>query len=112
MRSLEIYRDAGVKMAYGTDLLGPMHRHQSREFSLRARALKPFEVLQSATVHAAELTGLAGRAGVVAAGAFADLIVVEGNPLQNIDVLGGQGDKLSLIMKGGVIVKDELGKAA
>ncbi|NJO31843.1 MAG: hypothetical protein HC869_00620 [Rhodospirillales bacterium] len=37
---------------------------------------------------------------------------VEGNPLKNIDVLGGQGDNLSLIMKGGAIVKDELGKAA
>lgn len=108
LRSLEIYRDAGVKMAYGTDLLGPMHRHQSREFSIRARALTPFEVLQSATTHAAELVGLSGRAGIVAAGAFADLIVVDGNPLQNIDVLGGQGDKLRLIMKGGVIVKDEL----
>ena len=112
LRSLEVYRDAGVKMAYGTDLLGPMHRHQSREFSIRARALTPFEVLQSATVHAAELTGLAGRAGVVAAGAFADLIVVDGNPLQNINVLGGQGENLSLIMKGGVIVKDERTSAA
>jgi imidazolonepropionase-like amidohydrolase len=112
LRSLEIYRNAGVKMAYGTDLLGPMHCHQSREFSIRVRALKPFEVLQSATVHAAELTGLAGRAGIVAAGAFADLIVVDGNPLQNIDVLGGQGDKLSLIMKDGVIIKNELAQAA
>jgi imidazolonepropionase-like amidohydrolase len=112
LRSLEIYREAGVKMAYGTDLLGPMHRHQSREFSIRAQALKPFEVLQSATVHAADLAGLAGRAGVVAAGAFADLIVVEGNPLKDIGVLGGQGDKLSLIMKGGAIVKDALGKTA
>jgi imidazolonepropionase-like amidohydrolase len=112
LRSLEIYREAGVKMAYGTDLLGPMHRHQSREFSIRAQALKPFEVLQSATVHAADLAGLAGRAGVVAAGAFADLIVVEGNPLKDVGVLGGQGDKLSLIMKGGAIVKDALGKTA
>jgi imidazolonepropionase-like amidohydrolase len=109
LRSLEIYREAGVKMAYGTDLLGPMHAYQSREFGIRARVLKPFEVLQSATVHAAELAGLTGKAGVVAPGAFADLLVVDGNPLENIEVLGGQGDNLRLIMKDGAIVKDELG---
>ena len=57
-RSLEIYRAAGVKMACGTDLLGPMHVHQSREFILRAQVLTPFEVIQSATVNAAELIGL------------------------------------------------------
>jgi imidazolonepropionase-like amidohydrolase len=110
LRSLEIYREAGVKMAYGTDLLGPMHRHQSREFEIRARVLKPFEVIQSATVNAAELVGagLAGRIGVIEPGALADLIVVDGNPLQDIRVLTGQGDRLPIIMRQGVFFKDEL----
>ena len=79
----------------------------------RARPSAPDKSLAKLkALHAAELAGLAGRAGVAAAGAFADLIVVEGNPLKDIGVLGGQGDKLSLIMKGGAIVKDELGKIA
>ena len=49
LRSLEIYREAGVKIAYGTDLLGPMHRHQSREFEIRSRVLPAFDILQGAT---------------------------------------------------------------
>jgi imidazolonepropionase-like amidohydrolase len=73
LRSLEIYRNAGVKIAYGTDLLGPMHRHQSREFQIRSQVLPAFDILQSATTTAAELVHLQGRVGTVAPGAFADL---------------------------------------
>ena len=109
LRSLEIYREAGVKIAYGTDLLGPMHRHQSREFEIRSRVLPPLDVLQSATTMAAELVHLKGRIGVVAPGAFADLLVVDTNPLEDLSVLGGQGERFSMIMKEGTIVKDELG---
>ncbi len=58
--SLAIMREAGLPMAYGTDLLGEMHRHQSGEFALRARAHPAIEVLRSATTLAAELCGLAG----------------------------------------------------
>ena len=107
-RSLETYRNAGVKMAYGTDLLGPMHRHQSREFEIRAQVLPAFDILQSATTTAAELVHLRGCVGTVAPGAFADLLVVDGKPLDDITVLCGQGERILAIMKAGVLVKDEL----
>ena len=109
LRSLEIYREAGVKIAYGTDLLGPMHRHQSREFEIRSRVLPAFDILQGATTIAAELVHLKGRVGVVAPGAFADLLVVDGNPLQDIKVLTAPGERMLAIMKEGVFVRNDLG---
>jgi imidazolonepropionase-like amidohydrolase len=103
--SLEILRRAGVKIGYGTDLLGPMHRYQSREFVIRAEAMPAFDIIRSATTVNAELLNRAGELGVVAPGARADLIVVDGDPLADISLLDGQGEHLSYIMKGGVFYK-------
>ena len=61
---------AGVKMAFGTDLLGELHEHQSEEFLIRAEALPALEVLRSATIHAAEVLQMEGRLGVIAPGAL------------------------------------------
>jgi imidazolonepropionase-like amidohydrolase len=105
LRSLEILQQAGVKIGYGTDLLGPMHRHQSREFVIRAEAMAPFEVIRSATAVNAELLNRSGELGVIAPGACADLIVVDGDPLADISLLDGQGEHLSVIMKDGVLHK-------
>ncbi len=89
--SLAIMHGAGLPMAYGTDLLGEMHRHQSGEFALRARVLPALEVLRSATTLAAELCGLEGEAGMIEPGADADLLVVDGNPLRGLEPAGGAG---------------------
>ena len=108
LESLEIMRKAGVTMAYGTDLLGPMHRHQSEEFVIRGRVLPAIEVIRSATRHAAELLGMDGRIGTLAPGAHADLVVVDGDPLADLSLLTGQGAHMPAIMKGGRFVKNEL----
>jgi imidazolonepropionase-like amidohydrolase len=105
LRSLEILQQAGVKIGYGTDLLGAMHRHQSREFVIRAEAVTPWEAIRSATAINAELLNRAGELGVIAPGALADLIVVDGDPLADIALLDGQGEHLSVIMKDGVLYK-------
>lgn len=107
MGSLEIARDAGVKMGFGTDLLGETHPFQGREFTLRSQVLSPADVIRSATCVNAELLNRSGEIGVIAPGARADLLLVDGNPLDDISVLEGQGEKLDLIMKGGVVVRDE-----
>ena len=106
--SLEILQRAGVKIGYGTDLLGPMHRHQSREFVLRAEAMSPSEIIRSATIVNAELLNRSGELGVVAPGARADLITVDGNPLADISLLDGQGEHLTHIMKDGMFYKKVL----
>jgi imidazolonepropionase-like amidohydrolase len=105
LRSLELLQQAGVKIGYGTDLLGPMHRHQSREFVIRAEAMAPIDIIRSATIVNAELLNRTGELGVVAAGARADLIAVDGDPLKDISLLDGQGEHLSVIMKDGILYK-------
>jgi imidazolonepropionase-like amidohydrolase len=108
LESLSIMREAGLTMAYGSDLLGEMHVHQSGEFELRARVLPGLEVLRSATTIAAKVCGLEGRAGIIEAGADADLLVVDGNPLQDWALLEGQGNRIPAIMQAGRFVKHGL----
>jgi imidazolonepropionase-like amidohydrolase len=105
-------RAANVKIGYGTDLLGEMHADQSLEFTLRAPAMPAAEILRSATSVNAELIGQAGKLGVIAQGAFADLVVVDGNPVADLTLLQEQGRHLPLIMQAGKLVKDQLGIAA
>lgn len=106
--SLEILRTAGVKAGFGTDLLGALQTHQSREFLIRAECLSPAEVLISATSINAEILGRAGELGVVQAGAAADLLVVDGNPLADLTLLTEQGAHLPIIMKAGAFCKQAL----
>ncbi len=108
LAALQTLSEAGVMMAYGSDLLGAMHQHQSDEFILRGEVLPAIEVIRSATINAAKVVRHEGKLGVVKAGAYADLIVVNGDPLKDLSVLTGQGRHMPAIMKGGRFVKDEL----
>jgi imidazolonepropionase-like amidohydrolase len=108
MKSLEIMRKAGLPMAFGSDLLGEMQRHQSEEFVIRGRVLPAMEIIRSATLVGATLLRMDGKLGCLRPGAFADLIVVDGNPLKDLSLLTGQGRHLSAIVKGGAFVKNAL----
>jgi imidazolonepropionase-like amidohydrolase len=97
-RSLEILSEAGVKMAYGTDLLGGLHRRQSEEFVIRGRVLEPIEVIRATTCHAADLIGMIGK--------IRDhqernttLLVIE----QNIDFVAGFATRFGLMERGRVV---------
>ncbi|MBJ3776722.1 metal-dependent hydrolase family protein [Acuticoccus mangrovi] len=109
MRALEVARRNAVPLAYGTDLSGKLHRHQSIEFSLRAEVFSPAELVRQATVAAAELFQMGERIGRVAVGLEADLIAIDGNPLERIDLLQDQGRHIDLILKGGAVIKAALG---
>ena len=108
VKSLEILKAAGVSVGFGTDLLGAMQAHQSHEFAIRAEVLSPAEILRSATSVNAALLTAEGELGVVAPGAFADLIVVDGDPLEDLALLEAQGAHLQAIVKGGRFVKQTL----
>jgi imidazolonepropionase-like amidohydrolase len=108
MRSIEIMKRAGVKMGFGTDLLGEAQRLQSDEFRLLAQVLSPAEAIASATLVGAEVLGMSDKLGRLAPGAFADVLVVDGNPLKSVDCLLGQGEHIPLVMKGGRICFNEL----
>jgi imidazolonepropionase-like amidohydrolase len=108
LRSLEILKKAGVKLGFGTDLLGKLYVQQCRELELRARVFSPVDVLRQATSLSAELMNFKGQLGCIAPNAFADLLVVDGDPLRDINLLTANGAHLKLIMRAGEIVKNEL----
>jgi imidazolonepropionase-like amidohydrolase len=108
LKSLEICKKAGVKVGYGSDLLGPLQIEQSREFLFRAEVLKPIEIIRQATIVGAEILRQEGKLGIVEPGAFADLIVVDGNPLKKLELFLDQGAHLPAIMKAGKFHKNAL----
>jgi imidazolonepropionase-like amidohydrolase len=116
LRSVELARRAGVEIGFGTDLLGPMHEEQSREFFIRREVDRPIDVLRSATLVNARILKRGGRPGEEVADALgelvpaacADLLVVDGNPLEDFDLLQHQGAHLDAIMKGGRFFKNRL----
>ena len=101
-------RTAGVKLGFGTDLLGDLYSRQCREFTLRSQVFTPVEILRQVTSTNAEMMMLEGQIGCVAPGAFADLLVVDGDPLKDISLLARDGADLRAIMRGGELVKCEL----
>jgi imidazolonepropionase-like amidohydrolase len=108
-RAVELAQRSGVKMAFGSDLLGIMHRHQLNEFNLRKHAVSNADLIRSATSMAAEACLRSGEFGIVAPGARADLLVLDANPLDDIGVLTQPERQLRAVMKAGRFYKDELG---
>ncbi len=98
---------AGVRIALGTDLLGPMADQQNREFALRAAVQSSWEVLESATLTGAELLGRAGRLGVLAPGAAADLLLCRADPGTDVRVLADPERALALVVSRGRVVRDD-----
>ena len=106
--AVDVAATAGVKIGFGTDLLGETHDAQAHELVLRAQDHRPDDILRSATTVNAELLGRSGELGVIAPGALADLLLVDGDPLRDIDLLDGQGDHLDLIVRGGETIVNKL----
>lgn len=108
INAVEMAYRAGVPMAYGTDLLGAMHRRQLDEFVLRADVVKAVDLVRAATINGARLIRREHELGLVAQGHLADLIVVDGNPLDDIRLLADPKRSPRLVMKGGTILVDDL----
>ncbi len=79
---------------------------QSDEFLIRSAIITPLEIIRSATLVGAAVVRRPGDLGVVAEGAVADLLAVDGDPLSDISLLTGQGRQLAMIMKDGYLEKD------
>ena len=101
-QAIAIAKAHGVPIAFGTDLLGAMHPQQSIEWRLRSGVQTAVEILQSATSVAAKLLNQEGKLGVIAPGAHADLVVVNGDPTADITVLCDPANALAGVMKAGV----------
>jgi imidazolonepropionase-like amidohydrolase len=105
---MDAMRKAGVKIGFGTDLLGETYMQQCREFSIRKEVFTPLEILQQATSINASILMQEGKLGCVTPGAHADLLVVDGDPLTDIELLAADGRHLRLIMRAGELVRNEL----
>lgn len=108
LHALELAHAGGVRIAFGTDLLGGMHPRQSQEFRIRADTQPALDILRSATTVGAELLGMRGVIGTVAPGARADLLVVDGDPLADVRVLAEPESHLRLVLAAGRIHRDDL----
>ena len=107
MAGMESMRKAGVRLGFGTDLLGDTYVHQRREFTLRSEVFSPVEILRQATSGNAAILQQQGKLGCVGADAYADLLVVDGDPLKNLSLLA-EGNHLSLIMRAGELIRNNL----
>ena len=117
---IEILKASGYdKIAFGADVVGPIEnqRNSNNEFVVRAKYWSTAEVLKQATYNNGRMlweeTGLRnpyqeGKLGIIEVGAYADIIIVNGNPLENIDYLADPYNKIVLIMKDGIIYKNEI----
>jgi imidazolonepropionase-like amidohydrolase len=97
---------AGVKIAFGTDMGGiPWSEPIAQEFPRMVEfGMTPMQAIESATSRAAELLQMKGRLGVIAPGAYADIVAVSGDPLANINTL----ENVGFVMKDGKVFKNEL----
>jgi imidazolonepropionase-like amidohydrolase len=97
----------GVKVAFGTDAGVYPHGLNAREFNSMVQAgLSPLAVIQAATLNAADLLGWSDKVGTIEPGKWADLVAVDGDPLEDVRKL----EAVKFVMKGGEIVKNEYKK--
>lgn len=108
------------KIAFGTDIITDMEllKNANEEFVLRTKWFTPAEIMKQATYNNGQLFALSGprnpypgKLGVIEEGALADLLLINGNPLQDISILTKPEENLTLIMKDGKIYKNLLGPA-
>ncbi len=99
---------AHLKIVYGTDMGGiPWTEPIAQEFRrMVSLGMSPMEAIQSATVRASEMLEMKGEIGVVATGAFADIVAVAGDPLKDV----GELERVRFVMHNGAVFKNEIGK--
>lgn len=106
--SLELAFKAGAKIGSGSDLLGPMQIYKGRELELQASVMGQMNALIAATRTNAELLHQQHCLGTVETGKYADLILVDGDPLKDMGIFQHYQEKITLIMQGGKVYKNIL----
>ena len=110
IRSLHIAIEAGVKVTAGTDEGGWEHGNNAHELSCLVEAgMTPMQAILAATSVAAECIGMDAQIGAIAAGKRADLILVDGNPLDDVTILE-RGKAVKYVMKDGAVYLDKRSK--
>ncbi|KAJ5620790.1 hypothetical protein N7510_004774 [Penicillium lagena] len=105
LRAMKMAVDVGVTVCFGSDLLGPMHFAQSKEFSVRSKVLTPIQILRSATINAARLVMREDSLGQIKEGYTADMLILNANPLEDITVLDRPEESIIGVIKDGRVMK-------
>lgn len=104
LQALKLATEVGVDICFGTDLLGPLHYAQSKEFSIRGKVQSPLEVLQSATTTPSRMLRQDKFLGQIAPGFAADMLILNANPLHDITVLDRPDQHLLATLKDGRVL--------
>ena len=100
--------EAGVKIGLGTDAAVYPHGLNAHELAVYVSlGMSPLQAIQTATINDADLLGWSDRIGALEAGKWADIIAVDGDPLQDVTAL----QHVKFVMKGGEVVKNEYGNS-
>lgn len=106
LASIVICQKAGVKLGLGTDLLSKeFHPQQGGELALRGQVNSSIDVLRSATSVNAEILQKTGELGCIAPNAYADILVVNGDPFNDLALFQDAEKNIPIVMKGGVFVR-------
>jgi imidazolonepropionase-like amidohydrolase len=105
LASIAVLREAGVEIGFGTDLLSDLQVYQNREFEIRADLQSPAEVLRAMWGVNPRLCRMEGEVGVLAPGAYADLLVMDGNPLEDLRRLADPDRNFAAIVAAGRVVR-------
>jgi imidazolonepropionase-like amidohydrolase len=117
-RQMKLAKEYGLKVAFGTDMFGSRENFENtpKEFTCRAEYFTPLEILKQATSINAELLAMTGPRnpyqegplGVIQEGAYADLLIIDGNPLEDISIMTDPEKNFRIIMKDGKVYKNTL----
>ena len=110
LEALEMAYRAGVKICSGSDIVGPNQELKGRELALKAELMTPMEAIVSATRTNAELINMADRLGTVEPDKLADIIVVDGNPLEDLSLFERGFESVNMVLKEGQIMKNTLSR--
>ncbi|KAH7120660.1 hypothetical protein EDB81DRAFT_914386 [Dactylonectria macrodidyma] len=108
---LKALHEADINICHGSDLRRVLHPLQSSELNIQSKVLPAGNILKSTSTDAAAYLGMSDRLGQIKQGAFADFIVLTGNPLENITVLDNTTASLLAVVKAGRAVASKMESA-
>ncbi len=109
LKSLEVALRNSVNVGYGTDLCWSPKTYQADGLLIHQKVCGPIEALRHATINNAKIIRMEGLVGVIAEGAFADLVVVDANPLDGLECLAKDANRVTAVLQGGRAVRDDAG---